>query len=127
MEDIKKILLVDDDEDILFALSHRFKLDKFHVLTCSDATKTIMVVEEEKPHLIILDVMMPNISGLDLIKKLKRNDLTKKIPVIIYTAKPKMRDVFILEGAEDLIAKPFEYDELLNKVNNLIFKYWSIK
>ncbi|MDA0988834.1 MAG: response regulator [Chloroflexi bacterium] len=78
----------------------------------------------QKPELILLDVMMPVMDGFQVLKKLKANDDTKEIPVIMLTAKSQERDVVtgLESGAEDYVIKPFSFPELLARINGALEK-----
>ncbi|MEE8574121.1 MAG: response regulator [Thermodesulfobacteriota bacterium] len=118
-----KILAVDDEVDILTLLSFNLKKAGFTVVTAEDGPEAIELAGSERPGLIILDIMLPNMEGTEVLKRLKAKDETKNIPVIMLTAKGEEIDRIVgLElGADDYITKPFSPRELILRVK-AIFK-----
>ena len=119
----KKILIIDDDITARKMMAIRFqKLDKYKVLSASNGIEGIEVVEKENPDIILLDWMMPNMNGLDVLRKLKKKSKTKDIPVLMLTAKNKMSEVedALALGANDYVTKPFNMGELARKVESII-------
>lgn len=107
-----KILVVDDDQLILQAISHSLKADGYEVLLAKDASKALNVLEEEKISLIISDIMMPNVSGLGLLSLLK-NFYLDKIPVILISSLDKHDIVTAsLGGVVHFLPKPIDLKEL---------------
>lgn len=86
MADGKKILVVDDDLTLREMYEERLKFDGFIVIGASDGEEAIQKAQSEMPDVILLDVMMPKINGIDVMKKLREDDNTKNIPIIILTA-----------------------------------------
>jgi len=120
----KTILIIDDDITARKMMKIRFqKLDEYKVFSASDGENGLKIAQKEKPDLIILDWMMPNMNGLEVLKKLKRLTQTRDIPVLMLTAKNKLaeaEDAFLL-GAKDFISKPFHMGALAKKVTEIIF------
>jgi len=118
----KKILLIDDEDDILTTLSLRLESNGYSVVTARDGQEGLDVFEKEKPDLILLDVMMPNMGGFQMLQKLKekvgqRGVPKIKPPVIVITAKGEgVRDLFEMEGVTDYVVKPFESKDLLERI-----------
>ena len=83
---MKKILIVDDDLDLLELTQNRLKANKFEVIVASNAKDGIQKAQEESPDLILMDVMMPHLYGGDAVRALKANAQTKNIPVVFLTA-----------------------------------------
>lgn len=117
----KTILLVDDNADILKYLSAAMS-SAFHVLTAANGNKAIDLLGSESIDLVVSDVMMPDMDGVQLCRAIKRNLRTSHIPVILLSAKADVADRLegLHVGADDYIAKPFNMDELLAKVRNQI-------
>jgi len=115
----KKILVVDDDEQICQLLSQYLRNYEFEVVTETKSTEAISVWKTHKPDLVVLDVMMPEINGFDICKSLRK---LSDVPVIILTARGETTDKIVgLEiGADDYLAKPFEPRELLARVNSIL-------
>ena len=117
-----KILLVDDEEDILEFLSYNLKKEGYNVFTANNGKEAVAVAKKENPHLIILDVMMPRLSGYDVAKKLRMQYSLTELPILMLTAKNQLIDrVTSFEvGANDYLAKPCDKEELLARVRTLI-------
>lgn len=118
----KKILVVEDERDIAEGIKARLALSGFEVILASNGEEGVQKARSEKPHLIILDVMMPVLDGFEACKLLKGDDRTRSIPVLVLTALSQMQDVekaFEL-GANDFLPKPFTNDRLMQKVLALI-------
>lgn len=120
----KKILVVDDEKDILKLLGHNLGKAGFNVICASDGPEGLDCARKDLPDLIILDIMLPNMEGTEVLKSLKKDSLTENIPVIMLTAKGEELDRVVgLElGADDYIIKPFSVKELLLRVNVLLKK-----
>ncbi len=105
----EKILVVDDEEDILELVRYNLTREGFNVLCASSGEEGLNSAKSKLPDLIILDLMLPGIDGLDVARSLKNDNNTKTIPIIMLTAKGEEADVVTgLEmGADDYISKPF--------------------
>ncbi|MHC9539836.1 MAG: response regulator transcription factor [Vulcanimicrobiota bacterium] len=127
MTDIKKsrelILLVDDDEHILRSLEIYLKMEEFRVMTAPGGREALDVLKETRPDLIVLDIMMPEIDGFQVLEYIKGDPKIKSVPVIMLTA--KSQDIDVLKGYQEGIAsymtKPFNLNELVDNIN-LIFE-----
>lgn len=122
MNTTKKILIVDDDEEILKLLSIRLKQEGFDVITATDGEGCIKEAEGGVPHLIILDIMMPGMDGYSALKEMRRNSKIQDIPVIMLSGKEeeKVRDLFVFQHISDYIEKPFELDDLVSRINKVL-------
>lgn len=118
----KKILIVDDEEFILNLLTNGLIEDGFEVRLAKNGFDALMEVEKNTPDLIISDIMMPRLSGLDLLKGLKNNDKTKDIPILLISAVDHADTVQegLDLGANDYITKPFKISEILGKVRHYL-------
>jgi DNA-binding response OmpR family regulator len=118
----RTVLLVDDDPVILRLLEVNFEMEGFSVLTATNGHHGFETAKALRPHIIISDVMMPNLSGLDLLRKLRADEATSEIPVILLSAKAQAADVKagIDAGADDYITKPFEPIDLVDRVIKLL-------
>lgn len=112
----KKILIVDDDESILDALSLILTDADFTVEATSRGSTTMTAVDRFKPDLILLDVLISGWDGRNICRKLKAEDTTKDIPIIMISAHPSAQRSVVECGANDFIAKPFDTNELLYRV-----------
>lgn len=114
----KKILVVDDEVDVVKVLKRRLEDQKFEVITAFDGDEGLEKTKTEKPDLIILDIMMPMIDGYTFVRELKANQDTAHIPVIVLTAKGNgLKELFQVEGIRDYVTKPYEIDQLMAKVS----------
>jgi two-component system phosphate regulon response regulator PhoB len=103
------ILVVDDEEDILELLEYNLTKEGFRVVKVSSGEDAMEAARKGKPDLVVLDLMLPGLSGLEVCKALKRDSQTAVIPIVMLTAKGEETDVVLgLElGADDYITKPF--------------------
>lgn len=117
-----KILVVDDEPDALDLVAFNLKQAGLDVVTADDGAAALKRAREVVPDLILLDLMLPEVDGLDVCKQLKRDPATAAIPIIMLTAKAAEIDrVLGLElGADDYVTKPFSPRELVLRVKNLI-------
>jgi CheY-like chemotaxis protein len=118
----KKILIVDDEADILTTFSNRLRLNGYQVTTASDGREALEKADSEKPDLILLDLMMPGIDGFSVLEALKSNPKHKHIPVIITSVKfhRDSMDKAAGLGADDYLSKPFVASDLLEKIEKLL-------
>jgi DNA-binding response OmpR family regulator len=115
---MSKILIVDDEPDIREVLSKRLGAAGYRVSTAPDGAEGLKQVSQDPPDLILLDVMMPNKDGFTMLKELKSNEATCKIPVIMVTAKGELNAIYQAENltAIDYIIKPIVFEDLLKYV-----------
>lgn len=113
-----KILVVDDDQSILDSMEIALSLQGYEVETTTKGEETFSKIESFKPDLIFMDVYLSGMDGREICKQIKERDDTKHIPVIIFSANKSMKEVFEESGANDFIGKPFNMDELYDKVKN---------
>jgi DNA-binding response OmpR family regulator len=118
----RTVLVVDDDPVILRLLEVNFQMEGFDVLTACDGREGVDAAREHRPDVVVSDVMMPKLSGLELVRELKADADTKGIPVILLSAKAQVDDVRagLDLGADDYVTKPFEPLELVDRVNKLL-------
>jgi DNA-binding response OmpR family regulator len=116
------VLVVDDDPVILKLLEVNFEMEGFTVLTARDGEEGIEVARTDQPDLIVSDIMMPKVSGLELVTALKADPATSEIPIILLSAKAQNADVRsgLDAGADDYVTKPFEPLDLVDRVNRLL-------
>ena len=119
-----KILVVDDEEDIRELVELNLSHEGFKVISCESGEEALEMAGSELPDLIILDLMLPGIDGLEVCKKLKGNLKTENIPVVMLTARGEETDVVTgLEiGADDYVTKPFSGKVLVARVRRLLRK-----
>ncbi len=118
----KKILIADDDQNTVSFLASMLKANKYEVVAAFDGLQTITVAHKEKPDLILLDIMMPVRSGVNIFENLKMSTLTAITPVIFITgvANPEIKQKALEMGAADYVVKPFETEYLLSKVRKAL-------
>jgi DNA-binding response OmpR family regulator len=118
----EKILVVDDEEDILELLRFNLSRERYQVSCALTAEKALSLVQSEAPDLIVLDLMLPGIDGLEVARQLKNDPATKNIPIVMLTAKGEEADIVTgLElGADDYITKPFSPRILLARVRAVL-------
>ncbi len=112
------VLIVEDDPDILQLLTYNIRSAGYDVVTASDGNTALALVKQHLPRLVLLDLMIPGVSGFEVCKELKRVNHTRKIPVIMITARGDEVDRIVgLElGADDYVVKPFSPRELMLRV-----------
>ncbi|MBU2568377.1 MAG: response regulator [Elusimicrobia bacterium] len=118
----KKILIIDDDRSICSLLSHLLDNKGYDTAVSHSATDGLKKIKSELPHLVILDVMLPDLLGWDVLKTMRQGDTTKDIPVLMCTEKNLMDDVekAMESGAQGYITKPFEIDRVIEKISRTI-------
>ncbi len=117
---MSKILLIDDDKDLLTILKTTLIRKGFDVQAQDTWEGSSEIISQFKPNLVILDVFLSGIDGLDICKKLKKSPFTKNLPVLIISGFPWISQSAIYEfGANDFIAKPFEVSDLLRKIHKI--------
>lgn len=123
------ILAVDDEEDILELIKYNLEKEGYRVAFAYEGQEALEFAKNERPDLIILDLMLPGIDGLDVFKELKNDMTTKSIPVIMLTAKSEDADVVTgLElGADDYISKPFSPRVLLARLKVVLRRHKTVE
>ena len=120
----KKILIIDDEVDLVDLVKLRLEAHEYYVVPLYSGTRAMEIAKREKPDLILLDIMMLGIDGYTLCRKIKGDEELKKIPVILFTAKPQQKEFikkdFESVGADDYILKPFEPFELVSKIEAVL-------
>ena len=118
----RKILVVDDEPEVVEILESRLKSGGYEVISASDGDGCLKKAVKESPSLILLDILMPGLNGFQVRKRLKENDKTKDIPVIMLTALAKEKDLSrgLEEGAYCFITKPFNPADLLAEIKTAI-------
>jgi DNA-binding response OmpR family regulator len=116
------ILVADDDEDLLRSLDFTLSQSGYNVEKAKDGAETIVKTRELKPDLILLDIMMPDLDGFTACRELKNKEETKRIPIIMLTARGEAEDIktAFKVGANDYIVKPFIMEKLLGKIEKLL-------
>jgi two-component system alkaline phosphatase synthesis response regulator PhoP/two-component system response regulator VicR len=117
----KKILVVDDERQIVKLVEINLRKAGYDVVCAYDGVEALEKVQSDRPHMIVLDVMMPRMNGFDVLKKLQANPETEQIPVIMLTAKAQDADIFAgwQSGVSSYLTKPFNPRELLTFVQRI--------
>jgi DNA-binding response OmpR family regulator len=112
------IFIVDDDPDVRELVQYKLLQQGHDVQSAADGQEALRLVPDAKPALLLLDVMMPGISGFDVLTKLRADETTKSLPIIMLTAKAETDDVErgLVLGANDYMIKPFSPRELMNRI-----------
>ncbi len=118
LEGPMKIMVVDDDDSTVEFLSDALTIEGYEVLPVLDGTRALDVAKSDHPDLILLDLVMPEIGGLDVLRQLKSDPETRQIPVIVLTGKGRMedRDTSIRLGAEEFLTKPLELRDIVAQI-----------
>lgn len=119
---MSKILVVDDDTAINELIKINLELSGYDVISAYDGIQGFTLAKQEMPDLIVLDVMMPDVDGYTVAKRVRENDLTKNIPILMLTAMGQLQDKvkgFDI-GVDDYLVKPFEMEELQVRIRALL-------
>ena len=117
-----KVLVVEDEEAISLLLKYNLKAEGFEVTVVDDGDEALTVAKETNPDIILLDWMLPNVSGIEICRELRASDETSAIPVIMLTARAEEEDRLrgFEKGADDYVTKPFSMKELVARINAVL-------
>jgi DNA-binding response OmpR family regulator len=117
-----KILVADDDLLLAELLRHKLNQHGYQVTHVADGQAAVETAERDRPDLIVLDIMMPKLSGIEVLRQLMYMTETRDIPVIMLTARRKEQDVLqaLQLGVEEYLVKPFSPDELLARLRKVL-------
>lgn len=118
----KKLLLIDDDPNLILLVRDYLEFNGFEVLTANHGREAIDILEQETPHLIICDVMMPEMDGYTFLSEIRQNPRLEWLPVILLSAKGHTKDRIkgLKTGADVYLIKPFEPEELVAQVQSTL-------
>jgi DNA-binding response OmpR family regulator len=118
----EKIVVIEDEEDILEVIAYNLRREGYEVFTATSGEEGLDTIERVGPNLVVLDLMLPEIDGIELCRRLKADPLTQEIPVIMVTAKGEESDVVLGlgVGADDYVPKPFGPKELVARVKTIL-------
>ncbi len=119
---MKKILIIDDEQQLLLMVSVRLKAKGYAVFTAFSGEQGLQKAKKEIPDIILLDHLMPDMDGDEVLERLKEDPVTKDIPVVMFTADIKRVKVeeYKVRGAVDCLYKPFMSEELFSKVQEVL-------
>ena len=112
-----RVLVVDDEPAILGFIRTNLKANRYEVITASDGTDALQLIESEKPDIVLLDVLMPGKDGFQVLHELRA---FSELPVIVFSARTGLRDKALSLGANDFIAKPFTPDQMVRRIKLLL-------
>lgn len=117
-----KVLVIDDQENIIEFIKLGLKYEGFLVESAMDGAQGMDAAQRINPDLIILDLMLPGIDGLEVCRRVRRNPTTQDIPILMLTAKDDVRDriVGLDTGADDYLTKPFSFEELVARIRAIL-------
>lgn len=121
------LLLVDDDPEILSLLQAKLGKEPFEIFTASEGRSALNIIQTQKPDLVLLDVNLPGLSGLEICRSLREDRDTRDIPIIMLSGRSEEIDrVLGLEfGADDYVTKPFNAKELILRINNVLKRVYK--
>ena len=119
---MRRILVIEDDKDIVELVKYNLEKDGYQVLACGDGTSGLAQIRKSPPDLLVLDLMLPKLSGLDICKDVRRDVSLNRLPILILSAKGEEADRVVgLElGADDYVTKPFSPRELAARIKALL-------
>lgn len=117
-----RILIVEDEEALATLLEYNLGKEKFDVAIAADGEEAMLKIEEQAPDLVILDWMLPKISGIEVCRRIRAKPETKNLPIIMLTARSEEADRIrgLETGADDYLTKPFSNDELIARVRAVL-------
>jgi len=120
----KSVLIIDDDNEILDFIEILLENENFNVIKCPNPKESFSILKNQEIDIILLDISMKDMSGIDVCKKIKSSESTKNIPVLIITARAEnsVRQICFDSGANDILTKPFSNKELIKKIFDLLIK-----
>jgi two-component system alkaline phosphatase synthesis response regulator PhoP len=118
----EKVVVIEDEADILEVVRYNLAREGFRVVACRDGEEGLATVRREAPDLVLLDLMLPGLDGVEVCRRLQADPVTSAIPVIMVTAKGEESDVVLglAVGADDYVSKPFSPKELVARVKAVL-------
>jgi DNA-binding response OmpR family regulator len=117
MSSKRRVLVVDDEPGIVKVLGVRLRLQGYDVNGTTSGAKAVELAREWEPDVLLLDVLMPGMNGMEVLEKIRT---FSQVPVILFTARPDVVQIAMSVGADDYIAKPFDPDQMVKKINCLL-------
>ena len=119
---LKKILIADDDPGIVDAVEMMLSFSGYDVSTTYDGRDALNLSSEQLPDLFLLDIWMSGVDGRDICRELKESEQTRHIPVLMISASNDIHHSALDAGADDFMTKPFDMQQLINKIDSLLNK-----
>ena len=119
-QETKKILVIDDEEYLVQLLKSRLLVNRFEVVTALNGREGLQKAREEKPDLIVLDVLMPEMSGVEFVAELHKDIELQGIPVVVISAQPDTKGQFDRKQIAAFVNKPFQPDEFISQVKRAL-------
>src|SRR5258706_1505825 len=119
---MKRVLIIEDDRDIVELVRYNLANEGFHVSSANDGSTGLSTLKKTPPDLLLLDLMLPKLSGLEICREIRRDDSLNRLPILMLTARGEEADrvVGLEMGADDYVTKPFSPRELLARVKALV-------
>ena len=114
------ILILDDDPDICTMIKIMLEYQGYSVMTAGNQAMTKIILTKNKVDLVVMDMLLSGTDGTELCQELKTDPVTSAIPIIMFSAHPSAAEICLAAGADAFIAKPFEMDDMLRKIRNLL-------
>jgi DNA-binding response OmpR family regulator len=116
----KRILVIDDDPDIGLMIKMMLEFRGYWVMVMDRAEKTEEIMRTNKIDLVIMDMLLSGVNGVDICREIKQTDDIRDIPAIMISAHPNAKETCLEAGADDFISKPFDMDDMLGKIKRLV-------
>jgi CheY-like chemotaxis protein len=121
VDNLPKVLVVDDDPAILEICSDLLQTEGYAVMVATNGQQALEQIRTDPPHVVLMDIMMPVLDGVEACRQVKANPATADIPVVLMSARTNLtRQSQDLASADALVAKPFDIDHLLNTIHDLV-------
>ena len=116
------ILVVDDDPDISMMLKLMLEYKGYSVTVLSKVEETVKTLEDNNYSMAIIDMLLSGVSGIDICSRIRSNQSTAQCPVLMISAHPNAKEICLQAGADDFISKPFDMNDILSRISNLVNK-----
>ena len=115
-----KILIIDDDTDIGMMLKMMLEFKEFKAVVTEKVNEAMKIMQTDIIDLILLDMLLSGVNGVDVCMNLKNDPKTKNTPLIMISAHPNAKDLCMNAGADDFIPKPFDMEDIISRINRLL-------